>query len=286
MSTPPPDAADRPRASLSFRVREAAAYLQSLSGPRPRLALVLGSGLAGLADEIELSFSRSFEDIPHFPPATVQGHPGQLQVGHLHGMPVVALVGRLHYYEGYSLEQVTFPIRVMRRLGAEVLVQASAAGGVNPRYSPGDLMLVRDHLNIPGLGGLHPLRGLDEPELGPRFLDLKDAYDPSLRRLARQSARQLGLRFHEGVYAMTAGPTYETAAEVRALRLLGADAVGMSTVPETIVACQEGLRVLAIAIITNSLPSERGVSHAQVLATAQQATGQVGTLLRSVIRQW
>ncbi|MBI4491888.1 MAG: purine-nucleoside phosphorylase [Chloroflexi bacterium] len=272
--------------SLGGRVREAVASLHARNALRPRVALILGSGLGDLADEIATPVVVPAPEIPHYPISTVPGHAGRLVLGMLEGVPVVAVRGRVHFYEGYSLQQVTFPVRVVRRLGAEVLLVTNAAGGLNASFSPGDLMLIRDHLNLPGMAGAHPLIGLDESELGPRFLDLGSAYDAELRRTAHEVAQVAGLSLQEGVYAMVAGPTYETRAEMRFLQRIGADAVGMSTVPEVIVARQEGMRVLALSAITNVAVGEPSVSelgHADVLAAAERMRPRLSRLIRGLV---
>src|SRR5215208_1622295 len=232
--------------SLADRVLEAASSLRGRVRVMPKVGIVLGSGLGPLADAVEDAVAVPYGEVPYFPVSTVPGHRGQLVVGMLEGAPVAVMRGRVHYYEGYDLRQVTFPIRVLRRLGAEVLILTNAAGGVNEGYQPGELMVLRDHLNLMGLAGLNPLIGPDDPELGVRFLDMADAYDAELRDRALQVGMELGLAVHEGVYAVVAGPSFETAAEVRFLRLAGADAVGMSTAPEVIVASHERMSVLGL----------------------------------------
>lgn len=272
--------------SLAYRVREATAAVRSRSALQPRVGLILGSGLGNLVEEIAEPVMVPYDQIPHFPRPTVEGHPGELVLGQLAGQPVVAMRGRVHFYEGYGLDLVTFPVRVMRRLGAELLLVTNAAGALNPEFAAGDLMLITDHLNLPGLAGHNPLRGLDEPELGVRFLNLSDAYDPSLAGLAGEAAEAEGLRLRRGVYAFVAGPTFETPAELRMLQRLGADAVGMSTVPEVVVARQEGLRVLGISAITNTAvapgaPAE--TSHAEVLAMAERMKPALTALIKGVL---
>jgi purine-nucleoside phosphorylase len=250
------------------------------------VALILGSGLGELARGIQGAMAVPYEDIPYFPLSTVQGHSGQLVAGTLSGVPVVAMQGRVHFYEGYTLEAVTFPVRVMRRLGAEILVVTNAAGGLNPAYRAGDLMLIRDHINLMGISGFNPLRGSHDPQLGVRFLDMLSAYDADLRLMAAEVANAAGIGLHEGVYVMVAGPTYETMAEIRFLQLIGADAVGMSTIPEVIVARHEGMRVLGISAITDTAIGEHAVSqitHADVLAVAERVGPRVGALIRGVL---
>ena len=253
----------------------------------PRVGIVLGSGLGPLADEVENPTIVPYAEIPHFAVSTVPGHAGQLVGGTLEGVPVAVMRGRLHFYEGYSLQQITFPIRTLRRLGAEVLIITNAAGGLNPAYRAGDLMVLSDHINLPGLAGMHPLVGVDEPELGLRFLDMTDQYDGALRARALALGSELGVRIHEGVYVVVAGPSYETRAEVRYLRTIGADAVGMSTVPEVIVARHERMRVLGFSVITNEANPDAviaEVSHEGVLNVAEKAAEGLAGIVRGVLR--
>ena len=272
--------------SVAFRVREAAAFVRGRGAAPPRVALILGSGLGNLADDVGDPLAIPYEDIPHFPISTVQGHSGELVLGTLDGVPVVAMRGRVHYYEGYTLREVTFPVRVMRRLGAEVMVVTNAAGGLNESFETGDLMLISDHLNLMGLAGQSPLRGPDEPELGVRFLDMLSAYDGELRATALRVAQENGFSLHEGVYVMVGGPSYETPAELRFLQRAGADAVGMSTVPEVVVARHEGMRVLGITAITDMAVGAHAVesiSHHDVLAVAERVRPRLAALVRGVV---
>jgi purine-nucleoside phosphorylase len=273
--------------SLAYLVREAASSLRGRLAVLPKVGIVLGSGLGPLADEVADPVVVPYAETPHFPISTAPGHSGQLVSGTLEGVPVAMMRGRAHYYEGYTLQQVTFPIRTLRRLGAEVLIVTNAAGGLNEAYRTGDLMVLRDHINLMALAGLNPLVGPDEPELGVRFLDVTDAYDPELRVRSLELGTELGLRVHEGVYAVVAGPSFETPAEIRYLRLIGADAVGMSTAPEVIVARQERMRVLAISVITN-VPTDAAagpeVSHEGVLTVAERAAPGLRGIIRGVIR--
>jgi len=273
--------------SLAYRVREAASSVRSRLPVVPRVGIILGSGLGPLADEVVEPVSVPYAQIPHFPVSTVPGHAGQLVAGTLEGVPVAVMRGRAHFYEGYSLQQVTFPVRTLRRLGAEVLIVSNAAGGLNPNYAAGDVMVLRDHINLMGLAGQSPLVGPDEPELGVRFLDMTEPYDPALRARALEIGAQVGLRIHEGVYAVVAGPSFETRAELRYLRLIGADAVGMSTAPEVIVARHERMRVLGLSVITNTADPdavEPDVSHEGVLAVADQVAPGLQALIRGVLR--
>ncbi len=272
--------------SLAFRVREAAAAVRARGGPTPRVGLILGSGLGNLAQELAEPLAIPYAEIPHFPVSTVQGHSGELVLGTLEGVPVVAMRGRVHYYEGYSLREVTFPVRVMRRLGAAVLVVTNAAGGLNEACEAGDLMLISDHVNLLGLAGQHPLRGPDEPELGVRFLDMLAAYDAELRGVARRIAEEWDFSLHEGVYVMVGGPSYETLAEIRFLQRAGADAVGMSTLPEVVVARHEGMRVLGITAITDTAVGPHAatsISHHDVLAAAESIRPRLSALVRGVV---
>ncbi|MDQ7792953.1 MAG: purine-nucleoside phosphorylase [bacterium] len=245
----------------------------------PDLGIVLGSGLGFLADEGKIEAALPFASIPGFPPATVDGHAGRLVRTRVGGVEALILQGRLHHYEGYTLAAVVFPIRVLIRLGVRVLVLTNAAGGLAPELGPGDLMLITDHLNF--LGD-NPLRGPNLAALGPRFPALARAYSPDLIQAALAAAGRLGLRLAQGVYAAVAGPSYETPAEARFLRWAGADAVGMSTVPEVIAACHAGVRVLAISCITNSLCGADSPSHHDVLAVARAAGQRLGALLEAM----
>ena len=273
--------------SLAYRVREAASTLRGRLPVVPRVAIILGSGLGPLADEVQDPTVVPYAEIPHFVVSTVSGHAGQLVGGTLEGVPVAVMRGRVHLYEGYSLQQITFPVRTVRRLGAEILIITNAAGGLNPAYRPGDLMVLEDHVNLPGLAGLNPLIGADEPELGVRFLDMTDQYDPTLRARALALGAELGVPLHGGIYVVVAGPSYETRAELRFLRQLGADAVGMSTVPEVIVARHERMRVLGISVITNSADPDAVVavvSHEGVLSVAERAASGLAAIVRGVLR--
>jgi purine-nucleoside phosphorylase len=272
--------------STSERVAEAAAAVRARGGIAPKVALILGSGLGDLADEIESPVVVPFGEIPNFPISTVSGHVGQLVLGELQGTPVAAMRGRVHYYEGYTLRDVAFPVRVMRRLGAELLIVTNAAGGLNEEFETGDLMVLTDHLNIMGMAGQSPLVGPDEPELGVRFLDMLGAYDADLRALAHRVARESGFLLREGVYAMVGGPAYETMAEIRFFQRAGADAVGMSTIPEVIVARHERMRVVGISAITDMAVGHHAaheITHADVLAAAERIKPRLAALVRGVL---
>lgn len=233
---------------LRKRVEEAADFIRSRTKIKPEVAIILGTGLGALADEIESKEIISYSQIPAFPAATVIGHAGQLALGIIGRKSVVAMQGRFHRYEGYSLEEVTFPVRVMQHLGAGALIISNAAGGMNPLFEAGDLMLIADHIN---LMGDNPLVGVNDERLGPRFPDMSQPYDRKLIALAEEVAREEKIKVQKGVYVAVTGPNLETAAEYRFLRLIGADVVGMSTVPEVIVAVQSGMRVLGISCITD-----------------------------------
>jgi purine-nucleoside phosphorylase len=257
----------------------AAEKLKKLSRLRPTLALVLGSGFHHVLSELEVAARISYSRIPGFPVMGVSGHAGELFFGHLGGTPVIVLSGRAHYYEGHSMERVTFAVRTLAALGIRDLLLTNAAGGINRRFRAGDFMLLTDHIN---LMGTNPLRGAPAPGR-PRFVDLTQAYDPDLGGLLLKAGRQCGLKLERGVYLAVCGPSYETPAEIRAFAGLGADAVGMSTVPEAIVARQCGLRVAAISCITNQAAgiSRNALSHAEVLDTAERVKGLAARLLKA-----
>ncbi|MHB8618942.1 MAG: purine-nucleoside phosphorylase, partial [Chloroflexota bacterium] len=235
----------------STAATQAAALVRSRCQVRPRVGLILGSGLGSLADQVVDATSIPYAEIPGFPCSTVAGHANELVLGHLGGQPIVAMRGRIHFYEGFSPAEVTFPVRVMAELGVATLLVTNAAGGLNPDFRTGDVMLMADHLFLPGMAGQHPLRGPNDDTLGARFPSMAAAYDPGLRSRAREAAGRLGWVLREGIYVMVSGPSYETPAECRFLRTIGADAVGMSTVPEVVVARHQGLAVLGLSLITN-----------------------------------
>lgn len=260
----------------------AAVVLRRASALRPQLAIVLGSGFGPLLDRVAVDAEVPFAKLPGFPAVTVAGHLGKFVFGHLGGVPVLVQAGRNHFYEGHGMETVTFPTRVLAALGIRDLLLTNAAGGINHRYRPGDFMRLTDHLNFMGV---NPLRGPCPPGL-PRFLDLTQVYDPALGALLDQAAKTARVRWHRGVYLALSGPTYETPAEIRAFAKLGADAVGMSTVPEAIVARHHGLRVAAISCISNAAAglSPNVVSHEEVLTTAAKASRHTGALLEGFAR--
>ena len=262
----------------------AAEFISRRTQHKPKIGLILGSGLNSLADEITQADVIPYREIPGFPVSTVQGHVGELVIGRLAGQTVMAMRGRAHYYEGYSMQRVTLPIRVMRALGVEILIPTNAAGGVNPNFRAGDLMLIADQINLVGMAGLNPLRGPNDDLLGTRFPDMTHAYDPTLRRLAQQIAREQKIDLHEGVYMMLAGPSFESPADVRFVRMLGADAVGMSTVPEVIVARHGGMRVLGLSLISNSLAQpDAEVNHEEVLAAGKAAAPKLAALIKDLL---
>ncbi|MEO7962448.1 MAG: purine-nucleoside phosphorylase [Gemmatimonadaceae bacterium] len=265
-------------------IEEAAAVVRARFGPSPDVAIVLGTGLGALARAIDVETTVEYGDIPNFPLSTVESHAGRLLCGTLCGHSVVAMQGRFHRYEGYTLQQVTFPIRVLRALGAETLIVSNACGGMHPLWQAGDLMLMSDHIN---LLGDNPLIGANDDRLGPRFPDMSAPYDEALRSLARGVALRNGINLREGTYVAVQGPNLETRAEYRFLRTLGADVVGMSTVPEVIVALHGGMRVLGISIITDScLPDAlEPASLDKILAVAARAEPHLTALVTGVVEQ-
>jgi purine-nucleoside phosphorylase len=266
---------------------EVAAYIRSRSRHQPRVGLILGSGLNPLANEVQAADVIPYDDIPHFPKPTVEGHRGRLVLGQLEGTTLMVMQGRVHFYEGYPMQQVVFPIRVMQVTGIELLIVTNAAGGINPAFSPGELMLISDHLNLIGMTGNNPLFGPNDPTLGPRFPDMSQAYDPELRRIAREVAREKQVPLQEGVYAGLSGPSFETPADIKFLRIIGADAVGMSTVPEVTVARHGGMRVLGVSGISNVAITEavegQEASHEEVLEAGQQIVPRLSQLVCGVL---
>jgi purine-nucleoside phosphorylase len=264
------------------RAEAAAKFIQKKTKLRPRIALVLGSGLGAFADEFAGAARIPYAKIPHFPRSTAVGHAGQLVIGTVEGLEVVAMQGRVHFYEGYSIQDVAFPIRVFTRMGVRAVVLTNAAGGINKDFTQGRLVVIRDHIN---LQGVNPLMGPNDESLGPRFPDMTTAYDKKFRELTLTAGRRLGTSLGEGVYACLAGPNYETPAEIRYLRSVGADLVGMSTVPEVIVARHGGLRVLGISCVTNAAAGilDQPLDHKEVLETAERIKAQFIGLLRAVI---
>lgn len=268
---------------------EAAAWvMQRMAGETiPRLALITGSGLGMLAEAVRSKADLPTTDIPHWPRSTVEGHAGRLMVGTLENVPVIVLQGRVHFYEGYPIQAVAFPIRVLQALGVQILIVTNAAGGLEPTWAAGDVMVISDHISLPGLAGFNPLMGPNDTRLGPRFPSLANAYSPRLRKLAHTVAAEQGLSLREGVYINVSGPSYETPAELRFLHLIGGHAVGMSTAPEVIVANHAGIEVLGFSLITNMAllnPSDDDdVSHAEVLEVGAQAGPRLAQLIRALI---
>ena len=273
-------AASRP--DLAQRIHTASQAIKARSGLEPRLAIILGTGLGGLADEIDAETIIPYEEIPDFPKPTVESHSGRLLLGQLSGQPVVAMQGRFHAYEGYSMDQVAFPVRVLRDLGADILIVSNACGGMNPMWDVGDLMLIADHIN---LIGDNPLIGPNADELGPRFPDMSEPYDLGLQRLALDVAKDEKITLRRGVYVAVAGPNLETRAEYRFLRMIGGDVVGMSTVPEVIVAVHGGMKVLGVSIITDRcLPDAlKPASVEEIIRVAGAAEPELTSLIKNVV---
>jgi purine-nucleoside phosphorylase len=253
---------------------------------QPRIGLILGTGLGGLAEAVQQPTIIAYSEMPDWPVSTVAGHVGRLVIGELDGQALLVMQGRIHYYEGYDMAQVTLPVRVMQRLGIEIMIVTNAAGAINPGFEPGDVMLITDHLNLAGMAGLNPLIGPNLDEFGPRFPDMSQAYDRALCELARQVARENNTLLHEGVYVGLSGPSFESPADLRFLRTAGADAVGMSTVPEVIVARHGGTRVLGFSGISNkaNLDGNTVTLHEEVLAAGLVIVPKLETLIRGVLR--
>lgn len=270
--------------SLRRRMEEAAAAVRARVPFEPRLAVILGSGLGALADHVEAAGSVPYREIPHFPTSTVAGHAGRLVLGWLEGKPVAVLQGRVHLYEGYSAQEVAFPVRVLYALGCRTLLVSNAAGGLNREWQAGDLMVITDHINFQGT---NPLVGPNDDTLGPRFPDMSRPYDPGLVELAERCALEERVVLRRGVYVAVLGPSYETAAELRMLRGLGADAVGMSTVPEVIAARHLGMRVLGLTAITDMATGEvvQPVTHEEVLRVARELEPRFVRLVRRIVRE-
>ncbi|MEX2306388.1 MAG: purine-nucleoside phosphorylase [Pirellulales bacterium] len=269
---------------LRDQIVESAAYLRGRWSARPRAGVILGSGLGSVGDEIELDAAIDYGDVPHFLRSTAVGHRGRLLCGRLAGVPVVAMQGRFHCYEGYSAERATFPVRVMNALGIELLIVSNAAGGLNPNFACGDVMVIDDHIN---LLNRNPLVGVNDDRLGPRFPDMSAPYDRRLGDRAQAVARRENFACHRGVYIAMLGPTYETRAEIRMLRHFGGDAVGMSTVPEAIVAAHAGLRVLGLSTITNVCSPDvpHTTSGEEVVATAETARDKLRAIVAGIIAE-
>jgi purine-nucleoside phosphorylase len=263
------------------RLDEAAALLRSRTPLRPAIGIILGSGLGAFADSLTEAATVPYPEIPHFPASTVVGHGGALVLGRSRGVPVAVMKGRVHFYEGYSLEQVVFPARVLGRLGVKTLVVTNAAGAVNTSFAPGDLMVIADHINLLG----NPLLGPNQDALGERFIDMSEAYDKGLRDVAEAACRAAGVRSHRGVYLALTGPSFETPAEIRMFRTLGADAVGMSTVPEVIAARHMGIRVVGLSCLTNMAAGvlDRKLDHREVLETGERVKAALLEVLARIV---
>ena len=268
------------------QIDQAADTIRKRISHRPRVGLILGSGLNSLADSVQNAEIIPYSELPNWPLSTVQGHAGQLVIGELEGQPVFVMQGRIHFYEGYSISQITLPVRVMLRLGLEMMFVTNAAGGVNPDFVPGDVMLITDHLNLIGMTGANPLMGPNIDELGPRFPDMSQAYDRQLMATARQVAAQENIPLREGIYCALSGPSFEGPADLRFLRLAGTDAVGMSTVPEVIVARHGGLRVLGLSGISNkaNLDGSAITTHEEVMEAGKMITPKLEKIIRGVLR--
>lgn len=276
-------AARKDAAALEFsRAQSAARFIKSKTKLRPKIALVLGSGLGAFADEFASAVRIPYPKIPHFPQSTAIGHAGQLVLGKVDGVEVVGMQGRVHLYEGYSVKEVAFPVRAFERMGVKAVILTNAAGGIRKEFTQGRLVAISDHIN---LQGSNPLVGANEEKFGPRFPDMTTAYDKGFREIALAQAKRLGIDLGEGVYAALRGPSYETPAEIRYLRSIGADLVGMSTVPEVIAARHSGMRVLGISCVTNAAAGvlDQPLDHNDVLATAERVKTHFIGLLRAVI---
>ncbi len=268
------------------QIDEATQAVRSRTAAAPRLGIILGSGLNALAESVSNPVMIPYKEIPHFPVSSVEGHVGRLVIGELESQAVLVMQGRVHFYEGYSMAQITLPVRVMQRLGVKILIVSNAAGGVHPEFQAGDVMLITDHINLIGMSGMSPLMGPNLDELGPRFPDMSRAYDRELCDLARRVAGANGIILREGVYACLSGPSFESPADLRYLRLIGADAVGMSTVPEVIIARHGGLRVLGFSGISNkaNLDGTSITAHAEVLEAGRTLTPKLEKIIRGVLR--
>ncbi|RMD48059.1 MAG: purine-nucleoside phosphorylase [Ignavibacteria bacterium] len=269
---------------LTERINETLEVIKKVTGKTYPVGIILGTGLGGLVEEIEIEHTIDYQDLPHFPLSTVESHKGKLIFGKLGGKDVVAMQGRFHYYEGYSMQQITYPVRVMKFLGVETLLVSNACGGMNPQFSQGDIMLITDHIN---LLGDNPLIGPNEDELGPRFPDMSEPYSTELIKLAEQIALDNKIKVQKGVYVAVPGPNLETRAEYRFLRTIGADVVGMSTIPENIVANHMGMKVLGISIVTDECfpDSLKPVNVEEIIATAMNAEPKMTLIMKKVVEQ-
>lgn len=271
------------------QIKEAVDAVRARTSHTPTIGIVLGSGLSAFADTVAEADVISSSDIPHWPSSTVAGHHGRLIIGRLSGQSVLVLQGRSHFYEGHSISDITLPVRVMYGLGIQTLIVTNAAGGIHPDLRQGDLMLIKDHINLPGLAGQNPLRGPNDDALGSRFPDMTHPYDLALRALAQSVAQDAGFPLLEGVYTFVAGPSFETPAELRFIKVIGGDAVGMSTVPSVVVARHAGMRVLGISSITNVVhldpAADDQTSHEEVMEIGRQIIPKLETLLKGVLRR-
>ncbi|OLO42677.1 purine-nucleoside phosphorylase [Alkalihalophilus pseudofirmus] len=268
--------------NMLVKINESAAYIEGKISGNPQIGLILGSGLGELAEEIQNPVKIPYGEIPNFPVSTVEGHAGQLVIGQLEGKQVIAMQGRFHYYEGYSMQEVTFPVRVMKQLGVELIAVTNACGGMNKTFAPGDLMIITDHLNMTGD---NPLIGPNYNELGPRFPDMSSAYTPELVSFVEQVGKSLDIKLQKGVYAGVTGPTYMSGAELIMLRNLGGDVVGMSTVPEVIVASHAQMKVIGISCITDMAIGEEleGITHEQVVEVANRTKPRFIKLVKQIV---
>lgn len=265
------------------KLQQTVQFLKENTSLTPEIGIILGTGLGGLVDDIEIAHSFSYNEIPNFPVSTVQGHQGRLIFGKLSGRNIVAMQGRFHFYEGYSMQEITFPVRVMKWLGVQLLVVSNASGGLSPEFEVGDLMFIRDHINLMP----NPLIGPNDDRLGPRFPDMSESYDRKVLHLAHKVARRVGIRVHEGVYVAVTGPTYETPAEYQFIRVIGGDAVGMSTVPEVIVARQMNLAVFAVSVISDLGVKGKivEISHEEVIEAAKGAQPKLKTIIHELFSE-
>jgi len=270
--------------NLIKRIKETSSFIREKIDIIPQIGLILGSGLGTLADEIEDKKVINYEDIPNFPVSTVKGHEGRLVIGKLENKTVIAMQGRFHYYEGYSMDEVTFPVRVMKELGVDMLIVTNACGGMNKDLYPGALMIIEDHINFTGD---NPLIGYNNEELGPRFPDMSNAYDKELIKLAENVGNRLNIETRKGIYASISGPYYFSKAELRMLRRIGGDAIGMSTVPEVIVARHSSLKVLGISCVTDmAIPDElESISHEQVVKVANETRPKFIKLVKGIVNE-
>lgn len=267
------------------QIDETVQKIKSQTSIQPIVGIILGSGLNGLADSVKKAVNIAYSDLPNFPVSTVHGHVGRFVIGELEGKPVLVMQGRIHYYEGYTMGQVTLPVRVMQRMGIPSMIVTNAAGGVHPNFEPGDVMLITDQLNLMGMSGLNPLMGPNLDEIGPRFPDMSQPYDRAYADLARKVAKENGITLREGVYAGLSGPSFESPADLRFLRNAGADAVGMSTVPEVIIARHGNMRVLGLSGISNkaNLDGSTITTHEEVIEAGKVITPRVEKIIRGVL---